>query len=103
MNTRSIRFAALAAVLGLAALNDQAVAQPGPPSFVEQNSNVAGRTIPDQYGGLPGMQDHEPSCAFNPLLPRNILCAWNASGCSDDKANYHNGGSPKPYTGSIFS
>ncbi len=53
-------------------------------SSVELNSNVIGRTAPGQYRGVPAMQDNEPSCAINPLLPRNIVCAWNASGGSDD-------------------
>ncbi|MDH5618889.1 MAG: DUF5011 domain-containing protein [Gammaproteobacteria bacterium] len=53
-------------------------------SMVEQNSNVVGRTAPGYYRGIPGMQDNEGSCAINPILPRNIVCAWNASGGSDD-------------------
>ncbi len=53
-------------------------------SVVEQNSNVIGRTIPGFYRGIPAMQDNEGSCAINPILPRNIVCAWNASGGSDD-------------------
>jgi hypothetical protein len=53
-------------------------------SVVEQNSNVVGRTPPGYYRGIPGMQDNEVSCAINPILPRNIVCAWNASGGSDD-------------------
>jgi hypothetical protein len=53
-------------------------------SVVEQNSNVVGRTAPGFYRGIPGMQDNEASCAINPILPRNIVCAWNASGGSDD-------------------
>jgi hypothetical protein len=53
-------------------------------SAVEQNSNVVGRTAPGYYRGIPGMQDNEGSCAINPILPRNIVCAWNASGGSDD-------------------
>ena len=53
-------------------------------SSVEQNSNVVGRTLPGFYRGIPAMQDNEASCALNPLLPRNIVCAWNASGGSDD-------------------
>lgn len=53
-------------------------------SVVEQNSNVVGRTIPGYYRGIPGMQDNEPSCAINPILAYNIVCAWNASGGSDD-------------------
>ena len=53
-------------------------------SFVEQNSNVVGRTPPGYYRGIPAMQDNEVSCAINPILPRNIVCAWNASGGSDD-------------------
>ena len=53
-------------------------------STVEQNSNVVGRTLPGYYRGIPAMQDNEASCAINPILPRNIVCAWNASGGSDD-------------------
>ena len=53
-------------------------------SSVEQNSNVVGRTMPGFYRGIPAMQDNEASCAINPILPRNIVCAWNASGGSDD-------------------
>jgi hypothetical protein len=53
-------------------------------SAVEQNSNVVGRTLPGYYRGIPAMQDNEASCAINPILPRNIVCAWNASGGSDD-------------------
>jgi hypothetical protein len=53
-------------------------------SSVEQNSNVVGRTMPGYYRGIPAMQDNEASCAINPILPRNIVCAWNASGGSDD-------------------
>ena len=54
-------------------------------SHVEQNSNVVGRTLPGYYRGIPAMQDNEASCAINPILPRNIVCAWNASGGSDDR------------------
>ena len=53
-------------------------------SVVEQNSNVVGRTMPGYYRGIPAMQDNEASCAINPILQRNIVCAWNASGGSDD-------------------
>lgn len=53
-------------------------------SSVEQNSNIVGTTLPGFYRGVPGMQDNEASCAINPILPRNIVCAWNASGGSDD-------------------
>ena len=53
-------------------------------SVVEQNSNVVGRTAPGYYRGIPAMQDNEVSCAINPILARNIVCAWNASGGSDD-------------------
>ncbi len=53
-------------------------------SVVQQNSNVVGVTQQGAYRGIPGMQDNEPSCAINPILPRNIVCAWNASGGSDD-------------------
>ena len=55
-------------------------------SSVERNSNIVGRTLPGYYRGIPGMQDNEPSCALNPLLARNVVCAWNASGGSDDPA-----------------
>ena len=53
-------------------------------SSVERNANVVGHTLPGYYRGIPDMQDNEASCAINPLLPRNIVCAWNASGGSDD-------------------
>jgi hypothetical protein len=53
-------------------------------SSVEQNSNVVGMTPAGYYRGIPAMQDNEPSCAINPILPRNIVCAWNGSGGSDD-------------------
>jgi len=53
-------------------------------SSVERNANVVGHTAPGYYRGIPAMQDNEASCAINPLLPRNIVCAWNASGGSDD-------------------
>ena len=58
--------------------------QAGADSSVEQNSNVVGITPAGYYRGIPGMQDNEPSCAFNPILTRNIVCAWNGSGGSDD-------------------
>ena len=53
-------------------------------SSVEQNSNIVGTTPPGHYRGIPAMQDNEASCAINPILTRNIVCAWNASGGSDD-------------------
>ena len=53
-------------------------------SVIEQNSNVVGVTQQGAYRGIPGMQDNEASCAINPIQPRNIVCAWNASGGSDD-------------------
>ncbi|MEJ2258705.1 MAG: hypothetical protein P8X98_17290, partial [Woeseiaceae bacterium] len=53
-------------------------------SYVEENSNAVGRTPPGYYRGIPAMQDNEPSCAINPILARNIVCAWNGSGGSDD-------------------
>ncbi len=80
MNSKSVKFTALVAALTFAIIHNPAAAQ----SSVEQNSNVVGVTPPGYYRGIPGMQDNEPSCAFNPLLPRNIVCAWNASGGSDD-------------------
>jgi len=52
-------------------------------SAVEQNSNVVGRTPPGYFRGIPAMQDNEASCAINPILARNIVCAWNASGGSN--------------------
>ena len=80
MIARLIAVAALGVVASLSCLPQTAIAQSG----VEQNSNVVGRTPPGYYRGIPGMQDNEPSCAINPILPRNIVCAWNASGGSDD-------------------
>jgi hypothetical protein len=53
-------------------------------SAVEQNSNIVGMTPAGYYRGIPAMQDNEPSCAINPILVRNIVCAWNGSGGSDD-------------------
>ena len=53
-------------------------------SAVERNTSAQGTTPVGEYRGIPGMQDNEPSCAINPILPRNIVCAWNASGGSDD-------------------
>ena len=53
-------------------------------SAVERNSNVVGMTPAGHYRGIPAMQDNEPSCAINPILQRNIVCAWNGSGGSDD-------------------
>ena len=84
MNTRSIKFAALVAVLGLVIVNNPAAAQPIPQSSVVKNSNVVGVTAHGQYRGIPAMQDNEPDCAVNPLLPLNVVCAWNASGGADD-------------------
>ena len=66
----------LFAVLAASSANGQ--------SAVEQNSNVVGMTPAGHYRGVPAMQDNEPSCAINPILPRNIACAWNGSGGSDD-------------------
>ena len=53
-------------------------------SFVERNRNAQGVTPPGEYQGIRNMQDNETTCAINPLLPRNILCAWNSSAGSDD-------------------
>ena len=53
-------------------------------SSVERNSNVVGMTPAGHYRGIPAMQDNEPSCAINPILQRNIVCAWNGSGGSDE-------------------
>ncbi len=52
-------------------------------SAVEQNSNVIGVTQQGAYRGIPAMQDNEASCGINPILLRNFVCAWNASGGSD--------------------
>ena len=80
MSPRLFRAVALCVAAVLSYVPIGAIAQ----SSVEQNSNVIGRTPPGYYRGVPGMQDNEPSCAINPILPRNIVCAWNASGGSDD-------------------
>ena len=56
----------------------------GAQSFVERNRNAQGVTPPGEYQGIRNMQDNETTCAINPLLPRNILCAWNSSAGSDD-------------------
>ncbi len=53
-------------------------------SFVERNRNAQGVTPPGEYQGIRNMQDNETTCAVNPLLARNILCAWNSSAGSDD-------------------
>ncbi len=73
----AVAFAAL--LMSMAALSDEHTL-----SSVEQNSNVVGTTLPGYYRGIPAMQDNEPSCAINPLLALNFICAWNASGGSDD-------------------
>lgn len=65
-------------------LLDVASADERTTSSVEQNSNVVGTTLPGHYRGIPAMQDNEPSCAINPILAYNVVCAWNASGGSDD-------------------
>ena len=75
---RAMKYCAIAIVLCFTEAHSQ--------SFVENNSNAVGRTPPGQYRGIPAMQDNESSCAMNPLLARNIICAWNASGGSDDPA-----------------
>ena len=72
---------AACAVVALVAIASNPVAAE---SSVEQNSNTVGVTPEGHYRGYPAMQDNEASCAFNPILPRNIVCAWNASGGSDD-------------------
>ena len=59
-------------------------ASAGAQSFVERNRNAQGVTPPGEYKGIRNMQDNETTCAINPLLPRNILCAWNSSAGSDD-------------------
>jgi hypothetical protein len=56
----------------------------GAQSFVERNRNAQGVTPPGEYQGIRNMQDNETTCAVNPLLARNILCAWNSSAGSDD-------------------
>jgi hypothetical protein len=71
---------ALAVVMAFTISSNPAAAQ----TSVKQNSNVGGVTPPGNYRGMPAMQDNEASCAFNPLLVSNIVCAWNASGGSDD-------------------
>jgi hypothetical protein len=73
----AVAFAAL--LFSMAALSDEHTQ-----SSVAQNSNVVGTTLPGYYRGIPAMQDNEPSCAINPLLALNFICAWNASGGSDD-------------------
>ncbi|MDH3803900.1 MAG: hypothetical protein OEU90_00365, partial [Gammaproteobacteria bacterium] len=83
MRAKSFFLTACLAVLTYSAQVQPAAAQN---SSVELNSNVVGRTAPGQYRGIPAMQDNESSCAINPLLVRNIVCAWNASGGSDDPA-----------------
>ena len=83
MRAKAAQAAACILALTLVAGVEYALAQG---SSVELNSDVVGRTAPGQYRGIPAMQDNEPSCAINPLLARNIICAWNASGGSDDPA-----------------
>jgi hypothetical protein len=58
----------------------QAVAQ----SSVEQNSNVVGVRPEGNYRGIPAMQDNAAIGGMNPILQRNVVCAWNASGDSND-------------------
>jgi len=53
-------------------------------TYIERNTDVVGRTPAGEYRGIPAMQDNESSCAINPLLIRNLVCAWNGSGGSDD-------------------
>lgn len=68
----------LALVLCVSAI-EPAAAQ----TAVERNTNAQGVTPEGEYRGIAGMQDNEPSCAINPILQRNIVCAWNSSGGSD--------------------
>jgi hypothetical protein len=85
MKFRTMLSAAVCAVLTSFPVVDAVYAQ-GTATFstVEQNSNVIGTTPPGFYRGIPAMQDNEASCAFNPILVRNIVCAWNANGGADD-------------------
>ncbi len=80
MNNKCLRVAALSAAALLFLLVSPARAD----SSVERNTDVIGTTPAGEYRGIPGMQDNEPSCALNPILWRNIICSWNASGGSDD-------------------
>lgn len=82
MTIRAVSNAVRLSVLLCAFVSGAVLAQGA--SSVEQNSNVVGRTPPGYYRGIPAMQDNEASCAINPILQRNIVCAWNASGGSDD-------------------
>ncbi len=52
--------------------------------FVERNIDIQGTTPIDEFEGNPVAPDNESSCGMNPLMPRNLVCAWNASGGSDD-------------------
>jgi hypothetical protein len=51
--------------------------------FVERNIDIQGTTPNDVFEGNPVAPDNESSCGMNPLMPRNLVCAWNASGGSD--------------------
>ena len=82
MNTRSIRFAALVAVLGLVIINNPAAAQ----TFVtpSPNTNIIGVTpkqenVPD----LQMKQQQEPSCVGRPGNESYIICGYNDLRASD--------------------
>ncbi len=51
--------------------------------FVERNVDIQGTTPEGEFRGNPVAPDNESSCGINPLMPRNIICAWNASAFSD--------------------
>jgi len=80
MKTKLFFLASIVAIAGFSGLDNSAFAE----SSVDQNVNVVGVTPPGQYRGIPAMQDNEATCARNPLLPTNIVCAWNGSGGADD-------------------
>jgi hypothetical protein len=52
--------------------------------FVERNVDIQGITPEGEFAGNLVAPDNESSCGMNPLMPRNLVCAWNASGGSDD-------------------
>ena len=80
MMSRGVLIARVAIVLS-AFLSTSVLAQN---TFIERNTNAQGLPAPGKYTGIPGLQDNEPSCAINPLLERNFICAWNSSAGSDD-------------------
>ncbi len=87
MNTRSIKFAALVAVLGFVIVNNPA-ASDEPKNFVTPgpNRNVVGVTPELNYLSIPDLfrkQQNEPSCVQATDNPANIFCGFNDCRASD--------------------